>query len=192
MAIASERYTWKTFIEGNKTSFGELMKVFYRPLFNYGYKFLKDEELVKDTIQELFIRLWSSRERLSADVNPKAYLFASLRRALYRKIQSQSKPVLLFVNEDDAGAFDLEVSAEQRIISNEANVRIAKTIAANLSRLPTRQKEVVYLKFFHNFNRNDISNAMGISRQTVSNLLQIALKKLRFEFEAQQFTRLLY
>ncbi len=192
MALASERYTWKTFIEGNKTSFGELMKIFYRPLFNYGNKFLKDEELVKDTIQELFIRIWSSKERLSADVNPKAYLFASLRRALYRKIQAQSKTVLLFDGEDGALFFDFEVSAEQRMIANEENVRIVKIIAANLSRLPTRQKEVVYLKFFQDLNRDDISRAMSISPQTVSNLLQIALKKLRIEFEAQQFTRLLH
>ncbi len=108
MAIASERYTWKTFVEGNKTSFEELMRVFYRPLFSYGYKFLRDEDWLKIPIQELFIRLWSSRERLSADVNPKAYLFASLRRALYRKIQSQSKQVFVFVNEDGAATFDLE------------------------------------------------------------------------------------
>lgn len=94
MAIASEKITWHSFIEGNKSSFEELMKFFFRPLFNYGYKFIKDEELVKDTIQELFIRLWNSRERLSANVHPKAYLFASLRRALYRKTQTQYKTVL--------------------------------------------------------------------------------------------------
>lgn len=188
MAIASEKITWHLFIEGDKSSFEELMKFFFRPLFNYGYKFIKDEELVKDAIQELFIRLWNSRERLSANVHPKAYLFASLRRALYRKIKSQSKTVF-FDNEDGAYTFDLEASADYRIITNETNVRIAKTIAANLSRLPKRQKEVVYLKFFQGLSRDDISDAMSISPQTVSNLLQLALKKLRAEFEMQKFSR---
>ncbi len=188
MAIASEKITWHLFIEGNRSSFEELMKVFFRPLFNYGYKFIKDEELVKDAIQELFIRLWNSRERLSANVHPKAYLFASLRRALYRKIKSRSQTVL-FDNEGGADFFDLEVSAEHRMIANETTVRIAKTIAVNLNRLPKRQKEVIYLKFFHDLNRDDISDAMSISPQTVSNLLQLALKKLRIEFETQKFSR---
>ncbi len=75
------------------------------------------------------------------------------------------------------------------MIANEENVRIVKIIAANLSRLPTRQKEVVYLKFFQDLNRDDISRAMSISPQTVSNLLQLALKKLRTELKTQKFSR---
>jgi DNA-directed RNA polymerase specialized sigma24 family protein len=45
--------------------------------------------------------------------------------------------------------------------------------------LPERQKEVVYLKFFESLSREEISHILEIAPQTVSNILQIALGKLR-------------
>src|SRR3569623_1635685 len=82
---------WKLSLTGDRAAFQQMMAQHFRHLVNYGTKFTHDKELVKDTIQELFIRFWEKRANLSNDVNPHAYLTASLRRALHRKIQSLSR-----------------------------------------------------------------------------------------------------
>ena len=156
----------------------------FRPLFYYGTKFSDDEEMVKDTIQELFIRLWDKKENLSTDVNPKAYLIASLRRALHRKIQSQSRFSNYSELEDNLNYFDMEASAEEKLIEKEVSANKSQKIAANINSLPKRQKEVIYLKFFQEMSRDEISETMSIMPQTVSNLLQLALKKLRTDMNA--------
>ncbi|MDB5115685.1 MAG: transcriptional regulator, LuxR family [Mucilaginibacter sp.] len=170
---------WKLFLSGDKAAFEQLMAQHFRHLVNYGTKFTNDKELVKDTIQELFIRFWEKRNNLSDEVNVRAYLTASLRRALYRKIQSLSR----FENYDEFESgvdfFDLEISVEAKLIEKENGKNIAYKIAQNLDELPKRQKEVVYLKFFQELNREEIAEIMGISLQTVSNLLQMAMKNLR-------------
>ncbi|MEJ7695016.1 sigma-70 family RNA polymerase sigma factor [Daejeonella sp.] len=176
---------WKSFRTGDKLAFGQLMRENFRHLFNYGSKFSHDDELVKDVIQDLFLKLWEKRLNLSDDVNPKAYLTASLRRALHRKIQSQSKfSSYAELNELDC-SFDLVLSVEQDLIDKESTLALASRIAANLSELPARQREVVYLKFFQDFSRDEISKTMQITPQTVSNLLQLALKKLRIELKSR-------
>lgn len=170
---------WKLFLAGDRVAFQQLIAQHFRHLVNYGTKFTDDKELVKDTIQELFIRFWEKRANLSDDVNPRAYLTASLRRALHRKIQSVSRFQSFDDVENSSDLFDMELSVEARIIEKEYGRNIAQKIAQNMEELPKRQKEVVYLKFFQEMSRDEISEVMGISAQTVSNLLQMALKNLR-------------
>lgn len=172
---------WQTFIEGNRSSFQQLMEVNYKPLFTYGTKFSSDTELIKDCIQDLFLNLWNKRETISTHVNVKAYLFSSLRRLLHRKVESNARNKAL-EGFNDTSSFSFEVSVEQQLITEESTAKIAKKIASSLEKLPARQKEIIYLKYFHNFSRDEIAQAMDIVPQTVSNLLQLALKKLRDDF----------
>ena len=157
------------------------MKLHYRSLFNYGAKYSSDPELVKDSIQELFAGLWARRTRLSREVHPKAYLIASLRRGLHRKIQRENKLMRYQDGTDPSDWFQFELSVEEKIIGREEVQLLAKKIASLISTLPKRQKEVIYLKFFQDLSRDEIAQIMGNHPQTVSNLLQLALKKLRVD-----------
>jgi RNA polymerase sigma factor (sigma-70 family) len=179
--MEQEHTLWALFLEGDTTAFAAIMKQHFKHLFNYGMKFCDDTELVKDTIQELFIKLWNKKANLSKSVNTKAYLTASVRRILYRKLQSQNKFENFSNYGDYNNYFDFEVSVEEKLIKKEFNADLAYKITQNLDGLPGRQKEVIYLKFFDELSRDEISEIMGISRQTVSNLLQMALKKLRLQ-----------
>ena len=170
---------WKLFLSGDKHAFEQLIALNFRHLVNYGTKFTHDKELVKDTIQELFIRFWDKRDNLCSEVNPRAYLTASLRRALYRKIQFRNRFQSFDDMENNGDIFNFEISVEAKMIESEYGRNTALLIAKNLEILPKRQKEVVYLKFFQELNRDEIADIMGISLQTVSNLLQMAIKNLR-------------
>ena len=176
---APDLHIWQSFLEGNKSSFEELMRLHYKTLFNYGSKYSLDAELVKDCIQELFIGLWDRRLRLSTNVNPKAYLLASLRRALHRKMQAENRLLKFQDKAGSSGFLDFELSVEEKIVGNEDVMLLKKKIASLISNLPRRQKEVIYLKFFQDLSRDEIARVMGNNPQTVSNLLQLALKKMR-------------
>jgi len=177
--MPDQRCLWKSFLAGDKQAFEELIAQHFRHLVNYGTKFSDDKELVKDTIQELFIRFWDKRTNISSDVNPRAYLTASLRRALHRKIQAGSRFQSFGDYEDAHISFEMEISVETKLIEMEYGKNVALKIKSMLDELPNRQKEVIYLKFFQELSRDEIAQIMGINLQTVSNLLQMALKNLR-------------
>jgi RNA polymerase sigma factor (sigma-70 family) len=180
--VSSEIHIWRSFLIGDKLSLEQLMKVHYKTLYNFGVKYTTDFELVKDCIQELFLGLWDRRTHLSNNVNPKAYLLASLRRILHRKVQAQNRVVKRnTIAHDFSEYFNFEITIEQKMISDENVLRMSKKISEAIVSLPKRQKEVIYLKFFQNLSRDEIAEIMGNTPQTISNLMQLALKRMRLD-----------
>jgi len=154
-----------------------LMQAVFRSLFHYGTKFTTDHELVKDCIQDVFVDVWLHRSAVDAHIPAKAYLMASLRRKIHRKSIKQGyfQPF----GEADELRFQADFTVQDAIISDEATRQTAYRLKQLLDLLPKRQQEVIYLKFFHDLDREHIAGVMGVAPQTVSNLLQLALQKLR-------------
>jgi RNA polymerase sigma factor (sigma-70 family) len=173
-----ENYLWEQLLDGNICSLEEVMQFYFRTLFCYGSKFTTDKELVKDSIQELFIGIWERRSYLSRIVNLKAYLFSSLRRLILKRKLSDRYSVVPF-NEEEINNFDFELSIEENLIESEQAKIKAQKVLQWVSILPRRQKEIIYLKFFHNLNRDEIAEILHINSQTVSNHLQMAFKSMR-------------
>jgi len=188
--IPDDKVIWQRFLAGEVEAFDHLMTLHFRTLFHYGSKFSKDKEFVKDSIQDLFLLLWERRQNLSSDIAVKPYIMASLRRLMHRSVTSR-----LSLSDSSAeemnGNFDIEFSVEQEYIENESSLVITQKLKKLLDELPLRQKEVVYLKFFQEMDRSQISEVMNISPQTVSNLLQIAIKQLKKHWKSE-FLALLF
>ncbi|CAG5067366.1 hypothetical protein DYBT9623_00086 [Dyadobacter sp. CECT 9623] len=170
--------TWQRFIAGDVDAFEQLMSMHFQGLFHYGSKFSRDKEFVKDAIQDLFLILWEKRRKLSHEVVVRPYLMASLRRLMHRSQQSRF-PILDISKDNQEANFEIAFSVEQDYIEHESTIVLANKLKHLLDQLPTRQKEVIYLKFFQEMDRTQISEIMDISPQTVSNLLQIAIKQLK-------------
>ncbi|KAA9347166.1 RNA polymerase sigma factor [Larkinella humicola] len=186
----AELVVWQQFLSGDTVAFAYLMSSHFQVLFRYGSKFSKDKEFVKDCIQDLFLIIWERRDRLSAEVAVKPYLMASLRRLMNRSGQSRTG-LSDELPSDNEEVFDIEYSVEEEYIEQE-NVRvITQRFKKLLNELPKRQKEVIYLKFFQEMDRNQISEVMDISPQTVSNLLQIAIRQLKEYWKVEFLTLLL-
>lgn len=172
-----ESVLWQRFRAGDASAFQTLMTDNFRALFRYGTRFSKKREFIKDSIQDLFLYLWEHRASLRADVAIKPYLLVSLRRYMHR-----NGPNAAFSDEftdDVAQSFDFTFSVEEEYIQEEALLNRIRQMKQLLEMLPRRQKEVIYLKFFQELERDQIAEVMAIAPQTVSNLMQLALKQLR-------------
>lgn len=174
--ISDDQKIWKRFVAGDVEAYEHLMLSNFRILFHYGSKFSKDKEFVKDSIQDLFLILWEKRLNLSVDIVVRPYLMASLRRLMHRNYRNSAK----WEGEDiDNSLFEIEFSVEQQYIEEETSLVLVQKMKVLLDDLPPRQKEVVYLRFFQELDRSQIAEIMEITPQTVSNLLQIAIKQLK-------------
>lgn len=153
------------------------MTDYFRVLFRYGTRFSKDKEFVKDCIQDLFLYLWEHRASLRTDASVKPYLLVSLRRLMHRSLPNTTYSDEF--TEDKINPFDFIFSVEEQYIQAETTEKQIRQMKHLLERLPPRQKEVLYLKYFQELERDEIAEIMGIVPQTVSNLMQLAIKQLR-------------
>jgi RNA polymerase sigma factor (sigma-70 family) len=186
---SQEKAVWSRFLTGDTAAFEWLISSNFRALFHYGTKFSHDKEFVKDSIQDLFLLLWEKRENLSRDIPIKPYMMASLRRLMHRS--SNKNRVSEDFNEQNKAGFVLEFSVEEEYIQLESTKLVTQKLRELMDKLPKRQKEVLYLKFFQELERDQISEIMEISPQTVSNLLQIAIKHLKNHWKTEFLTFLL-
>ena len=170
---------WTHLKEGNELALGKLLKKYFNHLQNYGYKFVKDEDFVKDCVQEVFIEIWQRREKISTPDSVKAYLLSCVRRKVVREGFRQH----IIKDEDERNveskSEDFDISPEWIVIEQENLSEITEKVNKSLSKLPKRQREVLYLQYYQNLSREEIAQIMDINSQSVSNLLQSAFKSFR-------------
>lgn len=93
-------------------------------------KICRDEELVKDSIQDLFITLWHSRARLSVSDSIKFYLYASLKRKIIAENKLFRRPVR---------NFEFVASPEDDFISRQEEKHKYDQLIRQINKLSGRQ-----------------------------------------------------
>ncbi|MEO6686432.1 MAG: sigma factor, partial [Dyadobacter sp.] len=73
----SDMLLWNTFREGNRDAFARIYTIYIHDLLSYGYRISSNRQLIKDSIQDLFLHLWLHRENISETDSIKYYLFRS-------------------------------------------------------------------------------------------------------------------
>jgi RNA polymerase sigma factor (sigma-70 family) len=179
--VERDKVLWKEMQEGNKFAFREIFELYSNLVFQYGLTLTKDRELVKDCVQELFIALWTQREHLGMARSIKYYLFFSVRRLLLKNNNYSKKLVSLsFFNENvvDRG--------ETPLLIREQKNRNQLIISREIDKLPHRQREAIFLKFYQQLTNEEITQIMNINSQVVRNTLYKALKNLRKQMAKRQ------
>jgi len=167
---------WQRSLEGDTDAFHRIHRELFQGLFNYSLKVLQDSELAGDAVQELFIKIWMKRSSIGRIRKVKPYFFTALRRQILNKLRN------LRLHDMNIGSMpqpDIDFSPEEIVIRKEEYGSLQGRIVELLNELPQRQKEVIYLHYFEDMDYTQIAEVMGIRYQSVLNLTQKALQKLR-------------
>ncbi len=170
---------WQQLKNGSELALGKLIKKYFNLLQNYGYKFVRNEDFVKDCVQEVFVEIWSRRQNISQPDSVRAYLLSSVRKRILRekkKKKINGEDEIINIENDLKFA---EFSPELVMIEQENTQETIQKVTILLNSLPKRQREVIYLRFYQNLERDEIAQIMGVNAQSVSNLLQAAFKTIR-------------
>ena len=156
----NDRELWDSFKAGDDRAFSQIYETYADLLFSYGMRFTSNREIVRDTLQELFIKLYKNRKNLSTTDHIKFYLFCAFRHQLQNELAKVIPSVDITECET---TFTLDQSA--------------------LNDLPVRQKMVIQYRFIEGLKYEEIAQLMDMNYQSVHNLLQRALNKIREEWQ---------
>ncbi|WP_090145745.1 RNA polymerase sigma factor [Dyadobacter soli] len=171
-----DRMLWQRFRQGDEEAFTLLYQRYVRVLYSYGKKLISDEAVIEDLVQDLFIDLWQSRTRLADAESPRFYLFRSLRRRIHRAGNGRFNERWDLLDED---LHPIALPKESEIIEFEQTQKQKDDLDTWLKSLPGRQYEVMILRFYNDFSYSQISELLTINEQSVRNLVQRAVSKLR-------------
>lgn len=172
----TDTVAWALFKSGDDQSLNILLSRYFRPLLHYGSKFSKDRSLVEDVIQDLFLDFLERRTHLGNPVSIKNYLFKCLRNNLIRAMNDNMVNIEMPEKEDLFADFE---NIEKFLVSLDESTELTSKITRFFSFLTKRQKEVLFLRYYENLDNDEIAEMMGISKQSVSNLLLKSINVLR-------------
>lgn len=167
---------WLLVLEGDEHAFHSIHGELFRGLYDYAVKLLQDDQLADDAVQELFVKVWVKREVIGPLRKVKPYFFTALRRQILNQLRNRQLRQLRI---GGLPGPDIDFSPEEIFVRNEEYLSLQAKITDLLNELPKRQKEVIYLHYFEEMDYKQIAEVMGINYQSVLNLTQKALFKLR-------------
>ncbi|MFD1145477.1 RNA polymerase sigma factor [Larkinella insperata] len=177
----SEEVLWSAFQQGDEAAYALIYERFVGGLYSYGRQFTKDVALVQDCIQDLFVTIWNNRRNLGQAKSIKFYLNSSLKRELIRRLKA-SRTSLEEVEDDYIFGITLDIEAIR--IQEETNSEQLHRLNEALQKLPPRQKEALYLRFYENLSYDEIASLMEITSSVAYNFVYRGLSVLKKSFQA--------
>ena len=171
-----QRFILNELQKGNERAFDTIFKQYYKPLCQFSFSFIKDQDAAENLIQEVFVKLWEKRENLTNIDNLLSYLMGMVRNQsidFLRKEKTNSKIYNKLKPESS------ENTTEEQISKNEFEEKLLKSIL----NLPERCRTAIEMSRFDGFSNKEIAQKMEISVKGVEALIGRSLKLLRSELQ---------
>jgi len=168
---------WKRFLKGEKEALSLIFRSLFDELYDYGLKLSRSADIVDDSVQDMFFKLWKNRENLNEIKVLKPYLLKALRHHIIDNLNWKNR----FISYDNPPKelFDIEFSHEDFLIDKQLTQETREKVIRIINDLPKRQKEAIYLRFFRDYDFKTISEIMEMNVQSVRNTIYRALLTLR-------------
>lgn len=147
----------------------------YLPLtdgfYRVAYYILESEQDARDAVQDLFIKLWNSRDTLDSVHNPMGYGIRLLKNLCIDRIRKESRLARADLSE--------EIPADDTADGPQAAKEQAERLMRAVRKLPERQRAVLEMKLLRGMSNEQISEETGMSNLAVRVMISRARTKIK-------------
>jgi RNA polymerase sigma factor (sigma-70 family) len=141
------------------------------------FKLLKSDDLVKEILQELFVKIWEVRTQIDPEKSFKSYLFRIAENLVHDYFRKVAKDRRL-LNKIVASSSELYLHIEEDMLTKEDAQKLYEAI--NL--MPPQRKMVFTLCKLEGKSYKEVEEIMGINVKTISSHMLQANRFLRTYF----------
>lgn len=162
-------------LSGDETTFESVYKHFLKPLHVYAITMLKDEDVAKGMVQNIFLKLWERRSTLNFSGSIQAYLYG----AVYHECLNYLRHEKVKINHQDHLVYTMKDKTEANTAMELLDLK--EKLQQALSELPERCRTIFQLSRFEELKYQQIADELGISIKTVEAQMGKALRVLRIK-----------
>ena len=162
--------------ESDENAFEQLFHLYLPKLTPFALKLTGDREAAREMIQETFLRIWLSRDRLLDVKNPSAYIYTILSNQCFKFLKRKMPPQPLSeqpATDDPHAAINLQ--------------ELKKLVAQAVANLSEQRRKVFILSREKGMTIPEIASELGLSPNTVKNTLVSALQAIREYLQSQGY-----
>lgn len=161
---------------GDESAFLSLYDMYAGMLLNYGSCITTDRELVKDCVQDVFVKLINKRDELQI-AKITSYLIISLRNRLldeFRRATYMSETAV-----EDCRLSQTVSDVEEDYISDEHMEVNNRKVSMLMQSLTPRQRKAFTLYYLEERKYDEICELMNMNYSSVRNLVHRGMLKMR-------------
>lgn len=166
---------------GNEFAFRKVFNLHHQKLGAYIFRLTDNQELAKEVVQDVFLKIWLNRKALEKVQNFNAYLFTVSKNHALNCLRQQSKEWLQqrkwFTEQDELTETDA---------GNYYNL-----LDKAIDRLPKQQQKIYLLSRHQRLKYAEIATKLNLSKETVKKYLKIANHSITSFLIAQHLLPLL-
>ncbi|WP_205945923.1 RNA polymerase sigma factor [Pedobacter hiemivivus] len=169
---------WNKFLMGDDEAYAQVYKQHFQKLFIYGLFYSSDRDVVKDCIQDVFVKIYNKRRGVSSTDNIFLYLAVAVKNSIINAVKKHNRKVQ-YLEAVDEQSWEDEKTPESLYIDRETQTQNHLTLDLLLSQLTDRQRGIISSRFLKGMSISEISEEQGVNYQSVSNIIQRSLIKIK-------------
>ncbi|MES2777201.1 MAG: RNA polymerase sigma-70 factor [Bacteroidota bacterium] len=170
---------------GDSGAFRQLFLMLAASLRHFAFTIVHSREQAEEIVEDVFINLWQSREKMGTVKNLRMYLYVATKNTslnyLRKKTGQPHHEVIDYAHVEIAAS---DPNPEQILISSEMRRRIDEVV----QQLPPKCKLIFKMAKEDRLRYREIAQILNITVKTIDNQLAIALKKISEAINFSQTT----
>lgn len=181
--------------EGDQNAQGKVVQLWYKRIYNFGYKFFQDHDMAMEVTQKTFISMCRNLQSLQENARFKSWLYkiaVNYCREEVRKTKGNRSLSFDVIWNRDAEESPKWESSSQRYDSPERQYQqreLSDVLQEALMELNGEQREVIIMKEYEGLKFREIAEVLNISENTVKSRMYYGLDTLRKILERKQINK---
>ena len=173
--VEEERALFREISSGDEHAFKAFYQLTSAKVYGYCIKMTRSAVIATELLQETYIAIWKQRSYLDQVTFPRAYAMRIASRAVYKYFSQKNKAPESLEDHHSEKLIHPQVPTHAAIETKE----ILSIIEQVVKLLPPQQQQVFRLNKYDGLSYKEIAQTLNLSVSTVSNYLEIAMKKVR-------------
>ena len=179
--VAAEKETeiLKDIAAGSSKAFRALYSQWEPTLSSFIFQVTRSKVITAEIVQDVFLKIWMTRESLVEVKDFKAYLFVISKN---RAINALKKSL---ADLERMKKYASEVPFNEQPVEDDDSQLHFSLIDEAIDQLSPRQKEIFLLHRHERYSYREISEQLGIGKESVKTHLSLAIKSIKNHIETK-------
>jgi len=161
--------------QGDTEAFSWLFRKYFEPLYYFAGRIIKDPQASENVVQDVFVKIWTDREKKQIVSNLKSYLYTAVKNHALNYIKREKK--LMEPLGDLSYADNNARTPEETLMDKELINKVHQAVR----NLPEKCRHIYLMHRYDKLTYNEIAEIQKISVNTVKTQMKRALQKLSKE-----------
>ena len=159
---------------GDHAAFERIFLFYFNKVKYFINGFIKSEHDAEELAQEVFVKIWTSRDGIDPSRNFNTYIYISARNATMNFLRHKYVRDSFAADQMKVGS-DEYASGEDMVMAREIDLLVDMA----LMKMPAQRKAVYEMNRREGLSNDEIAQRLNISKKTVENQMSLALKELK-------------